>query len=237
MEFTKITKISEDAAPNFPKAAFDRAFLAATDADPKDDAVREQLIAASYAVVYRHRQAHEAAEALLALLEKSGDQSARERDYEAQKGLFDFFVSLHSSLESTFYALYFAGAQVKPVGFKHAATPESWRDVTSGETLKKFRLAWPKDNLTLALEDLKKTGEYTDLGEARNILAHRIAPRFNHLLTMQGERLANAGDLDHVLRWRGQPVTEAVPQTLTAGEAALASVWKAAAAFFEAPPA
>lgn len=233
----RITKISDEAAPNFPRAGFDRAYLAATEAKPEGGAVRGQLIEASYAVVYRHRQAYEAAEALLALLGRSAGQPGRQWHYESQQGLFNFFLSLHSSLESTFYALYFAGAQLKPTDFKLAATPESWRDVTSGATLKKFRHLWPKEQVTLVLEKVKASSAYTDLGEDRNILAHRIAPGFEHLMELQGERLANAGGLDCVLRWRGRPVAEAVPEALKAGEAALTSVWEEAASFFEAPPA
>ncbi|MER5409111.1 hypothetical protein [Streptomyces sp. NPDC002769] len=144
--------------------------------------------------------------------------------FTTQTRLFEFFVALHTAFESSFYGLYFAGSRLAGQSFALAATPVTYYRIKANATARAFEAAWPNSPLAAAMSA-------QDLAEVHNVLAHRIAPGFEHRLTL------GATEKEYELDWRGQALTTLIPTTLHTAEEALASLWQAAADFFAPQPA
>ncbi|MHA4776608.1 hypothetical protein L1085_019195 [Streptomyces sp. MSC1_001] len=236
------TVISTEAAPGFPREAFDRAYfqtavkVVKADPPPLVDDIRTEITGAAMAVVYRHRRAWEASEELLDLARQQRDQRGADWHFAAQTRLFDFFVSLHSTFESSYYGLYFAGGQLAPDKFPLVQS-ERRRDIGLKSTVLAFQQAWSGEALTAKLGEVKESGLYKDLAVTRNILAHRVAPGFEHRVTLVGEELATAHEINYELAWGGKPVEVLISETFTEAEAMLGGLWAEAATFFEDVPA
>ncbi|MEU9377810.1 hypothetical protein AB0D94_29175 [Streptomyces sp. NPDC048255] len=233
------TIVSRDAAPGFPQDAFDRAYIEAavkpakiTEPSRAPD-VRAEITGAAVAVVYRHRRAWEAGEELLALARQQRDDRGRDWHYAAQAALFDFVVSLHSAFESSFYGLYFVGAQIRPTGFAHVTGDDTRRSINPKTVTTEYAKQWPGSGLAIELTAVKDSSFYGELARTRNVLAHRIAPGFEHQVSLEGEALESATEYDYALAWRGEKVEALVPRMLSGAEGMLDSLWTQVAAFFE----
>ena len=247
------TRNGIEVATGFPVAVFDRAYDAivvrtpgiyASDLEAGVDiaGIKAEITTAFQAVVYRHRRAHETALELADLVNLPYEGRAADWHFTTQTRLFEFFVSLHSAFESSFYGLYFAGSRLARPNFASADDPEKYRDITAGKTEKAFKAAWPNDPLAKAMSDLITGDFHKELAVVRNILAHRIAPGFEHRMTLRatvgagGEGTPPSGKVDYELAWRGQPLATLIPSTLEKGEVTLAALWEAAADFFAPRP-
>ncbi|MFE3934469.1 hypothetical protein ACFXPJ_11935, partial [Streptomyces goshikiensis] len=184
-------------------------------------------------VVYRHRWAWEAGEEVLTLARQQRDDRRPDWHYAAQTALFEFVVSLHSAFESCFYGLYFAGAQLRPSGFPHVTDDAARRKITPKAVVTGYEDQWPGSGLAVELANLKDSPFYDKLGRTRNVLAHRIAPGFEHRVTLEGDTVASAKEYDYELAWRGAEVEALVPDMLSGAEGLLGAVWTQAAEFFE----
>ncbi|MEV6536537.1 hypothetical protein ACGFWD_44800 [Streptomyces sp. NPDC048448] len=151
--------------------------------------------------------------------------------FTTQTRLFEFFVALHSAFESSFYGLYFAGSRLAGQSFALAAAPVTYYRIKANATASAFEAAWPNSPFAAAMSALFAGDVYKDLAEVRNVLAHRIAPGFEHRLTL------GATEEEYELDWRGQALATLIPTTLHTAEEALASLWQAAADFFAPQPA
>lgn len=240
-------------ATGFPVGVFDRAYDAtvvrtpgiyASDLEAGVDiaGIKAEITTAFQAVVYRHRRAHETALELAGLVDLSWEDRDTDWPFTAQTRLFEFFVSLHSAFESSFYGLYFAGSRLARPNFSFADDPAKYQRITAGATAKAFEAAWPNDPLAKAMSDLVAGDFHKELAAVRNILAHRIAPGFEHRMTLRatvgtgGEGTPPSGKIDYELAWRGQPLATLIPSTLEKGEDTLAALWEAAADFFAPRP-
>ncbi|MFE2305045.1 hypothetical protein [Streptomyces sp. NPDC059411] len=234
-----ISKISSEAAPGFPRDAFDRVQVAVrttqAGAHPLAASLRTEITAASLAVVYRHRQAWESGEGLLELAQQQRSERGTDWHFAAQTAVFGFYVSLLSSFESTFYALYFAGAQLSPEEFPFIKDDKTHRSIGPASAAKAFTQAWPDDRLSLKLAEVSSSYIHKDshLAKTRNILAHRVAPGFEHRVMLLGEDLADAKEVNYELAWGGRPVEQLIPETLAEAESVLGSLWEAAADFLD----
>lgn len=231
-----------EVGTGFPVAAFDRAYDAtvvrtpgiyASDLEAGVDisGIKTEITTAFQAVAYRHRRARETALELAALVDLSREDRSADWHFTTQTRLFEFFVALHSAFESSFYGLYFAGSRLAGQSFPLAADPVTYKRINAGSTVKAFETAWPNGLLAAAMSVLIADDVYKDLAEVRNVLAHRIAPGFEHRLTL------GAAEEEYELAWRGQPLATLIPTTLHTGEEALAALWEAAAHFFAPQPA
>ena len=124
-----------EAADGFPRDEFDRAYYEAVvrtpgicSADLQAGAditeIKTQITTALQAVVYRHRRARETALELTDLVNLPREDRSRDWHFTTQTRLFEFFVSLHSAFESSFYGLYFAGSRLDRQRFTFAETEE-----------------------------------------------------------------------------------------------------------------
>ncbi|MDD9376522.1 hypothetical protein M8Z33_07515 [Streptomyces sp. ZAF1911] len=233
-----LTIISREAAPGFPRDVFDRAYIEMAvkpvkTAEPQRAGdVRAEITGAALAVVYRHRRGWEAGEELLALARQQRSDRGTDWHYAAQTALFEFVVSLHSAFESSFYGLYFAGAQLRPGGFPHVADDDSRRKVTPKSVVTEYEKQWPASGLTAELVKVKDSPFYDKLSRTRNVLAHRIAPGFEHRITLEGDSVETATEYEYELVWRGEKVEALVPDILAGTEALLGDLWTQAAKFF-----
>ncbi|MFE2320799.1 hypothetical protein ACFXC8_48650 [Streptomyces sp. NPDC059441] len=245
-----IMRMGIEAADGFPGDAFDRAYYEAVVRTPGIYSadlqagvvvteVKTQITTALQAVVYRHRRARETALELTALVNLPREDRPSDWHFTTQTRLFEFFVSLHSAFESSFYGLYFAGSRLDRQRFTFADDPEKYQRVTGKSTAEAFQAAWPNEPLPKAMSDLRSDSFYERLGKVRNRLAHRIAPGFEHRITLHAEGITGGGSLtggqqgeDYELAWQGEPLATMIPSTLTQAEEKLDVLWDAAAAFF-----
>ncbi|MFF5147831.1 hypothetical protein ACFY6U_50385 [Streptomyces sp. NPDC013157] len=233
-----------EAADGFPCDAFGRAYYEAVVRTPgiysadlqagvDITEVKVQITTALQAVVYRHRRARETALELAALVNLPWEERPSDWHFTTQTRLFEFFVSLHSAFESSFYGLYFAGSRLDRQRFTFADEPEKYRDVTGPSTTKAFQAAWPNDALAKAMSALRSDPFYERLGKVRNLLAHRIAPGFEHRLTLQAHVGSPGGEQEeYELAWQGEPLATMIPSTLAQAEEKLGVLWDAAGSFF-----
>ncbi|WP_338684826.1 hypothetical protein QD712_30245 [Streptomyces acidiscabies] len=221
------TQIAADAVLGFPRKQIDHAFYEAVVRTPSrvvDDA-RGEATAALYAAVYRHRNAREAAEALLPLTSRSAQPLWR---YRIQTLLFDLVVGLNSAVESSAYGLYFIGSAIAPAGHEFTlAASDKRKKIKLESTAKAYTSAWPDEGLANALTELPLDPDYKVLLERRNFLAHRVAPglEFRQTLTV-----GSPGD-EYIVAVFGEPLTELVDQTLAHAERLLDGLWTAAEDF------
>ncbi|MGW3028280.1 hypothetical protein [Streptomyces sp. NPDC001221] len=239
-----IMRMGIEAADGFPCEAFDRAYYEAVVRTPgiysadlqagvDITEVKTQITTALQAVVYRHRRAHETALELTDLVNLPPKDRPSNWHFTTQTRLFEFFVSLHSAFESSFYGLYFAGSRLARRYFTFADDPEKYRDVSGKSTTKAFQTAWPNDALAKAMSDLRSDPICKRLADVRNLLAHRIAPGFRHRITLHAEvGVPAGGQEEYELAWLGKPLATMVPSTLAQTEEKLAVLWDTAAAFF-----
>ncbi|QDN75754.1 hypothetical protein FNV65_06255 [Streptomyces sp. S1A1-8] len=246
-----IMRMGIEAADGFPCDAFDRAYYEAVVRAPGIYSadlhagvviteVKTQITTALQAVLYRHRRARETALELTDLVKLPREDRLSDWNFTTQTRLFEFFVSLHSAFESSFYGLYFAGSRLDRQRFTFADDPEKYQRVTGKSMTEAFQVAWPNDVLTKAMSDLRSDPFYDRLGKVRNRLAHRIAPGFEHRITLHAEvGVTGGGSLTgrqegetYELAWLGEPLATMVPSTLAQAEEKLGVLWDAAAAFF-----
>lgn len=202
--------------------------------------VKTQITTALHAVVYRHRRARETALELTGLVNLPSEERLSDWHFTTQTRLFEFFVSLHSAFESSFWGLYFAASRLDRQRFTFADAPERCQRVTGKSTTEAFQVAWPNDALARAMSDLRSDSFYERLGEVRNRLAHRIAPGFDHRITLSaGVGVASGGSRtggqeceSYELAWLGEPLATMVPSTLAQAEEKLGVLWSTAATFF-----
>ncbi|MFE1790885.1 hypothetical protein ACFW7J_21230 [Streptomyces sp. NPDC059525] len=147
--------------------------------------------------------------------------------------MFEFAVSLHSAIESSFYGLYFAGAQLRPVGFPHVVDDDSRRKITPKAVAAAYKKQWPDCGMGAELATVKDSTFYDKLARTRNVLAHRIAPGFEHRVTLIGDALESAEEYGDELVWRGEKLETLVPDMLSGTEGLLRGLWTRAAEFFE----
>ncbi|MGW3311478.1 hypothetical protein ACWDG9_33400 [Streptomyces sp. NPDC001073] len=247
------TRNGIEVAPGFPVAVFDRAYDAIVVRTPGINAsdieagvdiagIKAEITNAFQAVTYRHRRAHETALELADLVNLPYEDRAADWHYTAQTRLFEFYVSLHSTFESSFYGLYFAGSRLAGPNFAFADEPEKYRNITAGSTVKAFEAARPGDPLARAMSDLVTGDFHKELAVVRNVLAHRIAPGFEHRMTLRAtvgagsEGTPPSGKIEYELAWRGKPLDTLIPSTLERGDDALAALWEATADFFAPQP-
>lgn len=91
--------------------------------------------------------------------------------YLEERELFNFFVNGLSSLETFFYAIYNLGKFIDAGIFN-----DSVRQINPERTLQKFQLKFPDFSIEKFLSGLLDDGNYKELKEVRNALAHRIIP-------------------------------------------------------------
>ncbi|MEU8433997.1 hypothetical protein AB0F18_13935 [Streptomyces sp. NPDC029216] len=155
---------------------------------------------------------------MLALARQQRDDRGRDWHYAAQAALFDFVVSLHSAFESSFYGLYFVGAQIRPTGFAHVTDDDTRRSINPKAVTTEYAKQWPGSGLAIELAAVKDSSFYVELARTRNVLAHRIAPGFEHQVTLEGVALESATEYDYALAWRGEKVEALVPRMLSGAE-------------------
>lgn len=95
--------------------------------------------------------------------------------YLQERGLFGFFVSGLSVVESFSYALYFIGSILDAARFP-ISTEEDLRNVNPGRTANRFQAAFPGSDISDVVSNVVKSNSFTEWKLVRNILAHRSTP-------------------------------------------------------------
>jgi hypothetical protein len=221
------TRVGAEAAHGFPRAEFDRAYFEAAVRTPglSDGDVKLEITAACLAAVYRHRRASEIAKEVSALVALPRDRRDNGWHFEIQTRLYEFFVAVLSTFESSIYGLYFVGSCLEPGHFP-SVEPEKRKRIAPASTAKAYAAAWPQEPLTALLTEITTSAAYAELSDTRNVLAHRIVPGLEHRLTLPGEI--------YELAWRGQSLASFIPDTLGWAEEELRRLWEATANFLEA---
>lgn len=226
------TSLTDEAAPRFPRDQLDQTYYEAVVRTPARvvDELRWEITAALTGAVYRHRNASEAAQTLLPLVTDRAAQSAPSWRYTTQTCLFEFVVALNSAFESSAYGLYFIGSVIAPQRFPLVGSGK-WKGINVMATAQAYQAAWPGDPLAQALAALAADTGYGTLYDRRNILAHRIAPGFEHRVTLGAGSFPQAAEEGYELAWFGEPLAPMVTKTLAHCEALLTDVWVAAQTF------
>ena len=140
-----------------------------------------EYIGAWIAITYRFYACTEYDRAFTKSVRKYGTSLQDPERYYQERDLFGFFVNGLAAVESTYYGLFAIASMLDAVNFP-IATDEEKRVITTKRTAEKFCDVFPKESISMALEDLIGEQAYKDWGEQRNILAHRQSPGRTHFV-------------------------------------------------------
>jgi hypothetical protein len=126
-------------------------------------------------VAYRFFECAQSDEAFRTWFKRGGPSPIPELRYRQETHLFLFFVAGLASIESFSYMAYTLAAFIDPANFP-LATPANKRAINPAWTTSRFAIAFPGDQITVALDAVITSQEFTDWSLTRNVLAHRISP-------------------------------------------------------------
>ena len=113
--------------------------------------------------------------------------------YHQERGLFGFFVTGQSAIESLCYGLYATASILNPTAFP-LHTQQALKQIKWGKTVRLFSDWFAGEALTQALDELANSPESVAWREQRNILAHRATP---------GRIISCGGSQDGLVEWSG----------------------------------
>ena len=155
--------------------------------DTYPDAWREYA-GAWNAVAYRFLSCARHDEAFTDTVRRFGTSPPPPQGFTQEDELFGFFVTGLAAIESLCYGLYFVGAMTDGTNFPAV----DLRGIEPAKTVAQFSGAFPNENITTALVQLKDDKDFKDWKEIRNILGHRVSP---------GRRFHRGGTQDRQTLW------------------------------------
>lgn len=140
------------------------------------------------AVAYRFHACADHDEAYTESIRRAGDSPSQPERYIQEKELFDFFVNGLSAIESLCYGLFAIASMLNEGNFSMTTTKDK-KSIKPETTTKQFAEAFPEEDVTHALAQMKCSDEFSQWRRIRNILAHRSAPgRVVYLSTKSSSR-------------------------------------------------
>ncbi len=140
------------------------------------------------AVAYRFHACADHDEAYTESIQRAGDSPPQPERYIQEKELFGFFVTGLSAIESLCYGLFAIASMLNERCFLMTTTKDK-RSIRFRKTTQQFAKAFPGEDVTCALEQMRDSEEFSEWREIRNILTHRLAPgRVVHLSTKSSSR-------------------------------------------------
>ena len=134
------------------------------------DEVRE-LIRAWKGVAHRLLTLSDYDEEYTKLMQNAGGNLSTEDQYRQDKYLYCFFVNGLSTVETLIYALFALGAMALPSEF----SIRNERNITPSTTKQKYENFFSGVQIQNMLNNLLSSGEYEELKNVRNYIAHRKA--------------------------------------------------------------
>ncbi|MDP9311948.1 MAG: hypothetical protein M3R24_13870 [Chloroflexota bacterium] len=136
----------------------------------------DHFLDAWMAVGYRFCTCAEHDVAFRASMLRAGNNPPRLEHYIQERELYGFFATGLTAIESFYYSCYILGAILDDKSFS-LGNP---RSITVPATTDKFLKHYPHDLLPATLDEVRKSTEYKEWSDIRNVLAHRILPARQH---------------------------------------------------------
>jgi hypothetical protein len=136
-------------------------------------------------LMYRYRSCADHDEVFTDSVNSFGDTPEWSERYKQERELFGFFVTGLSAIECACYGLFALGSWLNADQFSFMRDADK-RVITPEWTLERFRVAFPNESLTRALQQITHDQQYRDWKKARNVLAHRSQPGRNIYLSNVG---------------------------------------------------
>jgi len=134
-------------------------------------------------IAYRLRGTLEHASAVSKSLTISSAPPPEDR-YRQDHDLFGFFISSVSTIECFCFAAHCIGSLLVAGGFPlQTAGHLKFR---TNDVRTKYKTHFPGDSLAKALDSVLTAGEYSQLVQIRNVMAHRGTPPRQHFLSTSG---------------------------------------------------
>lgn len=134
-----------------------------------------QYAGAWSAVAYRFLSCAAHDKAFSESIHWAGDAPPQSERYNQERELFNFFMAGLATIESLYYGLFAIASMVDAQMFP-ITTPKDMRSITPERTTCQFKKVFPKESITVALEQVTTAQDFLDWKEIRNILAHRSVP-------------------------------------------------------------
>ncbi len=140
------------------------------------------------AVAYRFHASADHDEAYTESIQRAGDSPPQPERYIQEKELFGFFVTGLSAVESLCYGLFAIASMLNERCFLMTTTKHK-KSIGFKKTTQQFAKAFPGEDVTYALRQMRDSKEFSEWREIRNILTHRSAPgRVVYLSTKSSSR-------------------------------------------------
>ncbi len=95
--------------------------------------------------------------------------------FTQEKLLFNFYSSVFSTFESTYYGLYSIGHFISPKHFP-ISSPKDQQRISLNSTKEAYLKAFPTDQIADLFDTIANNQQYIKIKEIRNVLSHRTAP-------------------------------------------------------------
>ena len=159
---------------DFPAEAY-RALHEIVHAAERAPDVLEQFDAAWAGVAIRFAGMARAGDQFCASLRDAGRHPGADELFRQEEALFGLVTNGVAAIESFGYAMFAAGAMVKPAAFP-MATPVDRRNATLGSTMRLYSREFPEAAITRAFFWWCNSREFGWWKEVRGLLSQRVAP-------------------------------------------------------------
>lgn len=142
--------------------------------DSHPESFRE-FVSAWVTVAYRFLSCDEHNQAFSESVKRFGKTPLPLERYVQERELYGFFVAGFSVIESFCYGIFAIGSISKPKKFPFV-TPVDKRKVSPEVTADKFGAVFKGESITTALHSMRRSQDFRDWKNIRNILSHRSTP-------------------------------------------------------------
>jgi len=142
--------------------------------DSHSDSFRE-FVSAWNTVAYRFLSCDEHDQAFSESVKRFGKTPPPLERYVQERELYGFFVTGFSVIESFCHGMFAIGSILKPEKFPFV-TPDDKRKVSPEVTADKFGKVFSGESITTALHSMRRSQDFRDWKNMRNILSHRSTP-------------------------------------------------------------
>lgn len=161
--------------PDFPTAAFERAYARAGRKARSSAALYEHFSAAWNAISFRYLALCSEGDDFTASITAPDSVASLEQRYRQERYLFGFFSAGFSAFEAYFYGMFAIGGMLKTSDFPMSTSKEQ-QAVSPTSTSRTYERAFPGDAILTGFQSMFTDAAYREWKEVRNVLTHRTAP-------------------------------------------------------------
>lgn len=161
--------------PDFPTAAFERAYARARRKASASTVLYDHFSAAWNAISFRYLDLCAEGDGFTASITAPPGVASFEQRYRQERHLFGFFSTGFSAFEAYFYGMFAIGGMLQPSDFP-LSSPKEQQAVSPASANRTYERAFPGDPILNTFQSIFADVAYREWKEVRNVLTHRTAP-------------------------------------------------------------